>query len=70
LFVYIVSELLMPILSLIPVGQGGNVGDASAEGILKIIPGPFGALLFAVLYMLICWSVGKFLDKKKIYIRV
>jgi len=70
LFVYIVSELLMPILSLIPVGQGRNVGDAFADGILTIIPGPFGALLFAVLYMLICWSVGFFLNKKKIYIRV
>jgi predicted acyltransferase len=46
------------------------VAESSAAGIMKIVPGAFGSLLFAVIYMLICWSVGKFLDKKKIYIRV
>jgi predicted acyltransferase len=70
LFIYIVSELLIVILSLIPVGQGGNVAESSARGIMKIVPGAFGSLLFALIYMMICWSVGKVLDKKKIYIRV
>jgi len=37
---------------------------------MKIVPGAFGSLLFALLYMMICWSVGKVLDKKKIYVRV
>ncbi len=70
LFIYVVSELLIVILSLIPIGQGGNVAESSADGILKFIPGAFGSLLFAVVYMLTCWSVGKWLDYKKIYIRV
>jgi predicted acyltransferase len=70
LFIYIVSELLIVILSMIPLGHDGNVAESSAAGIMTIVPGAFGSLLFAVIYMLICWSVGKFLDKKKIYIRV
>jgi predicted acyltransferase len=70
LFIYIVSELLIVILSMIPIGRDGNVAESAGDGIMKIIPGAFGNLLFALLYMMICWSVGKFLDKKKIYIRV
>jgi predicted acyltransferase len=69
LFVYIVSETLIVIFFLIPVGDQDFAGW-SAKGIRSIVPGEFGSLLFAVLYMLICWSVGKILDKKKIYIRV
>ena len=30
----------------------------------------FGSFLFAVTFMLLCWSVGYFMDKNKIYIRV
>jgi len=70
LFIYIVSELLIVILSMIPLGHDGNVAESSAVGIMRVVPGAFGSLLFALIYMLICWSVGKFLDKKKIYIRV
>ncbi len=33
--------------------------------------GPYlGSLLFAIAYMLLCWSVGYWLDKRKIYVRV
>lgn len=30
----------------------------------------FGSLLFAVIFMLICWLIGYILDRKKIYIKV
>jgi predicted acyltransferase len=30
----------------------------------------FGSLLFAVSFMLLCWIVGYWLDKKKIYVKV
>jgi predicted acyltransferase len=70
LFIYIVSELLIVILFVIPVGQDGNLAESSARGIMSIVPGAFGSLLFALLYMMICWTVGRILDKKKIYIRV
>jgi predicted acyltransferase len=55
---------------MIPIGRDGNVAEWAGDGIMKIIPGAFGNLLFALIYMLICWSVGKWLDKKKIYVRV
>ena len=29
-----------------------------------------GSLLFAIAYMMVCWSVGYWLDKRKIYIKV
>jgi predicted acyltransferase len=65
-----VSELLIVILFNIPVGQDSNVAESAAGGIMSIVPGAFGSLLFSLLYMMICWSVGKVLDKKKVYIRV
>jgi predicted acyltransferase len=70
LFVYMVSELLIVILLTIPVGKDGNVAEWAGAGIMSVIPGAFGSLLFALIYMMICWSVGKFLDSRKIYIRV
>lgn len=70
LFVYIVSETLIVIFFMIPMGGDQDFAGWAASGIKHIIPGEFGSLLFAILYMLICWSVGKVLDKKKIYIRV
>jgi predicted acyltransferase len=36
----------------------------------QLFPGAFGSLLFALTYMMVCWTVGYILDKKKIYIRV
>jgi len=36
----------------------------------KIIPGAWGALLYSITLMLICWIVGYWMDKKKIYVRV
>lgn len=70
LFIYMVSELLIVILLNIPVGQDSNVAESAAGGIMSIVPGAFGSLLFSLLYMMICWSVGKVLDEKKVYIRV
>jgi predicted acyltransferase len=70
LFVYIVSELLIQIFALIPMGGDQNFAEWASQGIMGIVPGKFGSLLFALLYMMICWSVGKILDRKKIYIRV
>ncbi|HEV2353116.1 MAG TPA: DUF5009 domain-containing protein, partial [Puia sp.] len=70
LFVYIVSEILIVILFNIPVGPDTSVADWAGQAVLSVVPGAWGSLLFSVIYMLICWSVGKFLDMKKIYIRV
>lgn len=70
LFVYIVSETLIVIFFIIPMGGDRSFADWASDGILSIVPGAWGSLLFSLIYMMICWSVGKFLDMKKIYIKV
>jgi predicted acyltransferase len=71
LFIYLLSELLIIVLFTIPAGNGENAAEwINRTGFQAIFPGPFGSLLFALSYMMICWCVGKWLDAKKIYIRV
>ncbi|MET7001597.1 acyltransferase family protein [Chitinophaga defluvii] len=70
LFLYLLSEVLFIVLVTIPV-QGMNALEwINARIFQPAAPGKLGSLLFAVTYMLVCWSVGKILDKKRIYIRV
>jgi predicted acyltransferase len=71
LFIYMVSELLIVVLFMIPAGPDGSVVEwVNKHFYQSLFPGAFGSLLFALSYMLICWSVGKWLDVKKIYVRV
>ena len=72
LFIYLLSELLITVLNMIPAGgPGENVVDwANRVFYHAIFPGAIGSLLFSLTYMMICWCVGKWLDYKKIYIRV
>ena len=68
LFIYLLSELLATILFTIPVG---NISLFSWIYInIFSFTGYIGSLLFAICYMLLCWSVGYWLNKRKIYIRV
>jgi predicted acyltransferase len=71
LFIYIVSEILIEVLEMIPVGSSSFRGWLSVD-VLQwgILAGPVGSLLFSLLYMMMCWAVGKWLDVKRIYIRV
>lgn len=70
LFIYLLSELALIILYMIP------VGNASLERwIYKDFLGSFASpinasLLFALLFMLFNWVVGYWLDRRKIYVRV
>jgi len=71
LFIYLLSELLVIILFLIKVGKGSSLFEwINAHFYQVLFPGAFGSLLFALSYMLLCWGVGKWLDVKKIYVRV
>ena len=70
LFIYIVSEIGVTILYLIPVNDDQSLYHWLYEKIFVHAGIYFGSLLFAVTWMLICWSVGYFLDKRKIYVRV
>lgn len=71
LFIYMLSELLAVILFTVSVGHGESLFEWINRSIFQaLLPGAVGSLLFALTYMLLCWVVGKWLDMKKIYIRV
>jgi predicted acyltransferase len=69
LFIYITSEVLLLILSWIVIA-GKGIPEWASSFYQVIAPGRVGSLLFAISFMLLCWLVGYFLDRKKIYIRV
>ena len=70
LFIYLISELLIVVLWMIPVGDVDLPQWVSDHIFQKIAAGAFGGLLYSLAYMGICWLVGYFLDRRKIYIRV
>lgn len=69
LFVYLVSETMLTILSWIKLGSH-SVPEWVDTFWQFVAHGKVGSLLFAITVMLSCWLVGYILDKRKIYIRV
>lgn len=70
LFIYLLSELLVVVLYTVRHGNESLFEWINRIFYQAIFPGAFGSLLFSLSYMLVCWLVGKWLDAKKIYIRV
>jgi len=70
LFIYLVSEVGVIILYIIPANAKQPLYNWLYENIFKHAGLYFGSLLFAISWMLFCWLVGYFLNKKKIYVRV
>jgi predicted acyltransferase len=70
LFIYLLSELVAIIMRAVRVGHEEHLYNWIYEHIFKYSGIYLGSLLFAIWYMLMCWLVGWFLDKRKIYIRV
>jgi predicted acyltransferase len=71
LFIYLFSELFYIVLRLIPVGSGLDVFSWVSEKIFQaVFPGSFGCLITALAFMMLCWSLGWWLDKKRIYIKI
>jgi predicted acyltransferase len=71
--IYILSEIMGSINDIIGsfLPHGFNFFSWTNSAIFQwIAPGAFGSLLFSLFYMMICWCFGKFLEVKKIYIRV
>jgi predicted acyltransferase len=67
--IYLLSELVVIILYTIRVGDI-PLYQWIYQNIFVHAGDYIGSLLFAVTYMLFCWSVGYILDKNKVYIRV
>ena len=70
LFIYILSELFVVILFMIPAGKENLFGYVNTHFFQVIAPGALGSFLFAICYMLFCWSIGWWLNKRKIYVKV
>jgi predicted acyltransferase len=71
LFIYILSELLVIVLFMVHVSPTESLFNYLNRIIFQVVaPGAFGSFLFAIFYMLICWSIGWLLNKRKIYVKV
>ncbi|MFN8291631.1 MAG: heparan-alpha-glucosaminide N-acetyltransferase domain-containing protein [Chitinophagaceae bacterium] len=71
LFVYLLSELGATLLWFFHTGENKQpLYSWIYQHIFQPAGDYAGSFLFAVSFMLCCWGVGYFLDKKKIYIRV
>lgn len=71
LFIYILSEVLVIIFFMVRIAPGQNLyGWINTTIFQRVAPGAWGSFMFAIFYMLICWSVGWWLNKRRIYIKV
>jgi predicted acyltransferase len=71
LFIYLLSELLITTAAMIRVAPQQNVYTWVNKAFFQVIaPGAVGSFMFAICYMMICWSIGLWLDKKNIYVKV
>ncbi len=71
LSIYLLSELLYIVLVLIKLPSGQSVFEWVSKAIFqRLLPGPIGSLATAIAFMLICWLVGRWLDRRRIYIKI
>ena len=70
LFVYLLSEVLAIALYTIHVNSETTLFEWIYQTIFVHAGAYIGSLLFALSFMMVCWLVGYWLDKKKIYVRV
>jgi len=71
LFIYLLSELGATMLWFIPIGADRQpLYNWLFQNVFKHAGMYFGSFLFAICYMLFCWTVGYILDKRRIYVRV
>lgn len=71
LFIYLFSELFYVALRLIPVNSHQDAFEWVSEQVFQaIFPGAFGALMTAIAYVLLCWLLGWWLNRRRIYIKI
>ncbi|MBX7124276.1 MAG: heparan-alpha-glucosaminide N-acetyltransferase domain-containing protein [Cyclobacteriaceae bacterium] len=70
LFIYLLSEVGVILLWFIQPG-GSPLFSSAFQRVFQPVFGDYmGSFLFAVSWMLICWAVGYWMDKRKIYIKI
>jgi len=70
LFIYLLSELGATLLYFFRVDSKTTLYQWIYKNIFQLAGDYLGSFLFALSFMLFCWLVAYFLDKRKIYIRV
>lgn len=70
LFIYLLSEILVTVLRMIKTPSGSNLFHWAYLHIFSYSGAYTGSLLQALAYMLLCWLVGYWLNKRRIYIKV
>jgi predicted acyltransferase len=70
LFIYLFSEILAISMKFARVSCEQSYFKWTFQTFFEPIGGKVASLAFAVVFMLVCWGVGYWLDKKKIYIKV
>ncbi|MBI1341973.1 MAG: DUF1624 domain-containing protein [Terrimonas sp.] len=71
LFIYLLSELGATLLYFFRTGENHqSVFKWTFDNIFRHAGMYFGSFLFAISFMMLCWLVGYWLDRKKIYVRV
>ena len=71
LFIYLFSELLYITLRSIKTPSGLDAFEWISEGVFQnLFPGSFGSFVTAIVFMFVCWGVGWWLNKKRIYIKI
>lgn len=70
LFIYLLSEVLAILLYTLRTTAGQTYFQWTYDNTFGHVGGKIGSLLFALTFMSICWLVGWWLDKRKIYVRV
>jgi predicted acyltransferase len=71
LFIYLLSELLVTVLFMIRINKTESFFSWINKVFFQVVaPGAVGSLLFALSYMLFCWCMGWWLNKRRIYIKV
>ena len=69
LFIYILSEIGVVLLYIISIGDE-TLYTWLYQHVFQLAGDYIGSLLFAISWMLVCWSAGYWMDKKKIYVKV
>jgi predicted acyltransferase len=70
LFIYILSNLLGPLLIIHITGNMALMDWLNTRVFQAIAPGPMGCLLFSLFFTMICWLAGWVMDKKRWYVRL
>jgi alpha-N-acetylglucosaminidase len=71
LAIYLFSELFVVTLQLVQVAPGMGLYDWLGIAVFqRVAPGALGSLLCAVAYTLLCWALGWWMDRRRIYVRL